>query len=175
MLTVSIVGARALYYLGDLLQDCAVGQDWVDVPSRQGGWRHEDHGAGQGVQRPAVHGRGDPVGRALVSDVPDQLLRSRTDAAGPWGGGRPHNPLPLDPSLCAGAGEADPAAPTPEQRLVAGRWDIRQGEGALDLLVSGGRQPRPDDRLPALGQAGRRGGETVLPQSTWAAAHRQPP
>src|SRR4051794_28950174 len=105
----------------DLLQVCAAGQDWVDVPSRQGGWRHEDHGAGQGVQRPAVHGRGDPVGRALVSDVPDQLPRSRTDAAGPWGGGRPHNPLPLDPGLCPGAGEADPAAPTPEQRLVAGR------------------------------------------------------
>src|SRR4051812_43979452 len=69
----------------------------------------------------SVHGRGDPVGRALVSDVPDQLPRSRADAAGPWGGGRPHNPLPLDPGLCPGAGEADPAAPTPEQRLVAGR------------------------------------------------------
>src|SRR3954465_7177581 len=33
------------------------------------------------VQRPAVHGRGDPVGRALVPDVPDQLPRSRADAA----------------------------------------------------------------------------------------------
>jgi hypothetical protein len=73
------------------------------------------------------------VGRALVSDVPDQLPRSRADAAGPWGHGRPHNPLPLDPSLCAGAGEADPTAPADVQWLVAGRRDIRQGEGALDV------------------------------------------
>jgi len=52
---------------------------------------------------------------------------SRTDAAGPWGRGGPHNPLPLDPGLCAGAGEADPAAPAPEQRLVAGRWNVVWG------------------------------------------------
>src|SRR3954452_25280036 len=104
----------------DLLQVCAVGPDWVDGPSQRGrrwcGW----HDAGQGVQGPAVHGRGDPVGRALVSDVPDQLSRSRADAAGPWRRGGPHDHLPLDPGLCARAGEADPAAPTPEQRLVAG-------------------------------------------------------
>src|SRR3954449_12736501 len=87
---------------------------------------------------PAVHGRGDPVGRALVPDVPDQLPRSRTDAARPWGRGGPHDPLPLDPSLCAGAGEADPAPSACVQRLVAGRRDIRQGEGPLDLLVSRG-------------------------------------
>ena len=31
-----------------------------------------------------------------------------------------HN-LPVDPGLCAGAGEADPAAPACLQRLVAGR------------------------------------------------------
>src|SRR3954466_3463185 len=33
----------------------------------------------------------------------------------------PMGSVPLDPGLCAGAGEADPAAPAPEQRLVAGR------------------------------------------------------
>src|SRR5215213_2539129 len=66
---------------------------------------------------PAVHGRGDPVGRALVPDVPDQLPRSRADAAGPWGGGGPHNPFSLDPGLCAGAGEADPTPSARVQRL----------------------------------------------------------
>ena len=59
-----------------------------------------------------------------------------------------------------------------EQRLVAGRRDIRQGEGPLDLPVSGGRQPGPDDRLPALGQAGCRGREAVLPQSAWVSRTR---
>src|SRR3954469_18088415 len=88
------------------------------------------------LQGPAVHGRGDPVGRALVLDVPDQLPRSRTDAAGSWGGGGPHDHLPLDPSLCARAGEADPAAPACVQWLLAGRRDIRQGEGTLDLPLS---------------------------------------
>ena len=33
----------------------------------------------------------------------------------------------------------------------------------------GGGQPRPDDRFPALGQTGRAGGETVLPQGIGAA------
>src|SRR4051794_40773852 len=80
----------------------------------------------------------------LVSDVPDQLPRSRADAAGPWGHGRPHNPLPLDPSLCAGAGEADPTAPADVQWLVAGRRDVRQGQGALDVPRSRRRQPGPD-------------------------------
>src|SRR3954447_21714310 len=73
------------------------------------------------VQGPAVHGRGDPVGGPMVSDVPDQLSRSRADAPGPWRRGGPHDHLPLDPGLCARAGEADPAALAPEQWLVAGR------------------------------------------------------
>src|SRR5215217_7052911 len=102
-----------------LLQICAAGPDWVDGPSRQGGWRRGWHEAGQRVQGPAVHGRGDPVGRALVSDVPDQLPRSRTDAAGPRGRGGPHNPVPLDPGLCAEAGEADPTPSADVQWLVA--------------------------------------------------------
>src|SRR5215207_3030153 len=54
------------------------------------------------------------------------------------------------------------------------RRDIRQGEGALDLPVSRRRQPRPDDRLSALGQAGRRGREAVLPQGAGSAAHGEP-
>src|SRR3982751_2088711 len=59
-----------------------------------------------------------------------------------------------------------------------GSWRVDEtyeGEGTLDLSVSRRRQPGPDDRLSTLGQAGCRGGETVLPQSAWAAAHRQPP
>src|SRR4051794_1814140 len=47
---------------------------------------------------------------------------------------------------------------------VKGRW----------TYLSGGGQPRPDDRLSALGQARCRGRPAVLPQSTWAAAHREP-
>src|SRR3954466_6134949 len=46
------------------------------------------------VQGLAVHRRGDLVGRALVPDVPDQLSRSRADAAGPRCRGGPHDPLP---------------------------------------------------------------------------------
>src|SRR4028118_2190885 len=46
-----------------------------------------------------------------------------------------------------GPRKRDPAAAAAEQRLVAGRRDVREGEGALDLPVPGGGQPRPDDRL----------------------------
>src|SRR3954470_12025258 len=105
----------------DLLQVCEADQDWVDASSQRGGWRCGCYEAGQGVQRPAVHGRGDPVGCALVPDVPDQLPRSRTDAAGPWRRGGPHNPFSLDPGLCTGAGEADPTPSASLQWLVAGR------------------------------------------------------
>ena len=42
----------------------------------------DDGGAGSGVQGSAVRGRGDPLGGTLVSDVPDQLPRSRAHAAG---------------------------------------------------------------------------------------------
>src|SRR3954462_6541313 len=98
----------------------AAGPDWIDGPSQPGrrwcGW----HDAGQRLQGSAVHGRGDPVGRALVSDVPDQLSRSRTDAAGPRCRGGPPDPLPLDPGLCPEAGEADPTPSAGVQRLVAG-------------------------------------------------------
>src|SRR6185295_12296168 len=58
-----------------------------------------------------------------------------------------------------------------------GSWRVdetHQGEGPLDLSVSGGGQPGPDDRLSALGQAGCRSGETVLPQGAGSAAHGQP-
>src|SRR5829696_4982638 len=95
------------------------------------------HDSGQGLQGPAVHGRGDLVGRALVPDVPDQLSRSRADAAGPWRRGRPHDPLSLDPGLCAGAGEADPTPSACVQWLVASGRDIPQGEGPVDLFVPG--------------------------------------
>ena len=94
--------------------------------------------------------------------------------AGPRRRGGPHDHLPLDPGLCRGVGEADPAAPADEQRLLAGGRDLRSGEGPLDVSVSGGGQPRPDDRLPALGEARCGGGEAVLPQGFGAAAYGEP-
>src|SRR4051794_39760555 len=66
--------------------------------------------AGPALQRPAVHGRGDPLGGAVVSDVPDQLSRSRAHAAGARCRGGSHDDLSLDPGLCGGTGEADPPA-----------------------------------------------------------------
>jgi hypothetical protein len=57
--------------------------------------------SGQVVQGAAVHQRGDPVGGAMVSDVPDQLPRSRADALGPRGRSGPHDDLPLDPRYAA--------------------------------------------------------------------------
>src|SRR4051812_21598061 len=39
--------------------------------------------AGSGFQGSAVHGRGDPLGGPLVSDVPNQLPRPRTHAGRP--------------------------------------------------------------------------------------------
>src|SRR5215210_3274209 len=98
--------------------------------------------AGRVLQGTAVHRRGDPLGRPLVPDVPDQLPRSRADAGRPRRWGRPHYDFPLNPGLCAGVGEADPAAPAGLQRLVARRRDLCEGEGPLGLPVSGGRQPR---------------------------------
>src|SRR5215217_1862053 len=83
----------------------------------------------------------------------------------------PHDHFPLDPSLCGRAGEADPAASAADQRLMAGGRDLCEGQGPLDLPVSRGGQPWPDDRLPALGEARCRGSQAVLPQGAGAAAH----
>src|ERR1700712_1482276 len=64
----------------------------------------------------------------------------------------------------------------PHLRMSNGSWrvDLCEGEGSLDLPVSRARQPRSDHRLPAVGQARRRGGEAVLPQGGGAAAHGEP-
>src|SRR6202140_4320770 len=61
------------------------------------GWigRGGANGSGRRLQGAAIHRRGDPVGRSLVSDVSHQLPRSRTDAPRPRRRGRPHNDLPL--------------------------------------------------------------------------------
>ncbi|CAA9221379.1 MAG: Mobile element protein, partial [uncultured Acetobacteraceae bacterium] len=52
--------------------------------------------------------------------------------------------------------------------------DLHPSEGALDLPVSRGGQPRADHRFPALGHAGRGGGEALFPQGVRPAAHGQP-
>ena len=48
------------------------------------------------------------------------------------------------------------------------------GEGTLDVSLSGGGQPRADDRFPSVCAAGYGRGEAVLSQGHRAAAHRQP-
>src|SRR4051812_16385474 len=54
----------------DLLQVCEASPDWINVPSQRGRRRCGCYDSRQGVQRPAVHGRGDPVGRALYLMFP---------------------------------------------------------------------------------------------------------
>ena len=127
-----------------------------------------------GLQGAAFYWGGDPVGGALIPDVSDELPRPRTDADGSGRGGRAHDHLPLDLGLRRRAGEAVATASALEQRLLASGRGLHQGQGPLDLPVSSGRQPGPDHRLPALGQAGCRGGEAVRPQSARLAAHGEP-
>src|SRR4051794_21768023 len=63
-------------------------------------------------------GRGDPVGRALVPAVPDQLPRPQSHARQQGRRGGSHGHVPLGSALRPGAGETD--APPPAS-LVAGR------------------------------------------------------
>src|SRR5919112_5388858 len=56
------------------------------------------------------------------------------------------------------------ASPRPYLREAGGEIPpayspLREGQGPLDLTVSGGGQPESDDRLPALGKAQRSGGQ----------------
>src|ERR1700689_5706063 len=60
------------------------------------------------------------------------------------------------------------------QRLLAGRRNLHPGEGTLDVSLSGGGQPRGDDRFPSVCAAGYGRGEAVLSQGHRAAPHRQP-
>jgi glyoxylate carboligase len=78
---------------------------WRDSRYMDPGWigRGGANGSGRRLQGAAIHRRGDPVGRSVVSDVSHQLPRSRTDAPRPRRRGRPHNDLPLDPGLCRGS------------------------------------------------------------------------
>jgi hypothetical protein len=54
------------------------------------------------------------------------------------GVGRPHDDFPLDPGLCARAGEAHPAPSAADQRLVAGGQECAAASGVRD----GGRPPQ---------------------------------
>src|ERR1700722_19797343 len=56
----------------------------------------------------------------------------------------------------------------------AGGRNLHPGEGTLDVSLSGGGQPRADDRFPSGCAAGYGRGEAVLSQGHRAAAHRQP-
>ena len=66
----------------------------------------------------------------------------------------------------------------PHLRMSNGSWRVDEtlhpGEGTLDVSLSGGGQPRADDRFPFVCAAGYGRGEAVLSQGHRAAAHRQP-
>ena len=87
------------------------------------------------------------MGGPLVPDVLDQLSRPRADVRRLPRGRGPHHRRPLDPGLCAG--EADPAAPAAEQRLLAGGRDARAANGRVP-----GRRGSP--RLPSRALPARR-------------------
>src|SRR4029077_9554700 len=57
------------------------------------------YGSGELLQGAAVYSCGDPLGRAMVSDVPCQLPRSGAHAPRPRSRVRPHDDLPMDPGL----------------------------------------------------------------------------
>ncbi len=103
VLDLGVIEEREIYAALDwvLLQTpgaARVAVRWRDT-ERVG--KHDGCGSGQGVQRPALHGRGDPVGAAVVSGVPDQLPRPRLDAVGPRRRGRPLHPVPLGKAYAA--------------------------------------------------------------------------
>src|ERR1700690_1892526 len=69
--------------------------------------------------------------------------------------------------------KANPPAFANEQRLLAGGRNLPSGEGTLDISLSGGGQPRADDRFPSVCAAGYGRGEAVLSQGHRATACRQ--
>jgi hypothetical protein len=89
------------------------------------------------ILRAALHGRGHPVGSPVVSRGPRQLSRPLLDAVRPRRGGRPHYDLRLGAGICRVAGEADPAPSAAQHRIMAGRRDLYQGQGSLDLSLTG--------------------------------------
>ena len=67
----------------------------------------------------------------------------------------------------------------PHLRACNGSWRVDETSvkvnGRWTYLHRAVDSRRPDDRLSALGQAGRRGGETVLSQGAGPATYGQPP
>src|SRR3954447_20276293 len=86
------------------------------------------------VPRLPLPSGGDPLSRALVPSVSDQLSRPRAEAGRPWGDGRSRHPLALGPTLRPRAGEAaaPPRAAVP--RAMARRRDGYSGRWAMVLL-----------------------------------------
>jgi hypothetical protein len=114
-------------------------------------------GRSKGGSSPLTSSSGPRVG----TNVPDQLSRSRDDA----GRARRRGHARI---LRSAFGRS-----AFREWLMAGRPDLREGEGVLGQPLSSGRQPRPHDRLSAVGYAGCRGRRTVLPQGPRATPHRQ--
>ena len=92
----------------------------------------DDGGTGRCVQGTALHVRGDPVGAALVSGLPDQLPRSLCDVVGSRHCGRSHHAVrlgagPMLPSWNSGSGVTCGPAPGRGERTrptskVRGVW-----------------------------------------------------
>src|SRR5258708_19343426 len=74
---------------------------WRDSRYMDPGWigRGGANGSERRLQGAAIHRRGDPVGRSLVSDVSPQLPRSGTHPPPPRPPGPPPTTLPFDPTL----------------------------------------------------------------------------
>jgi IS6 family transposase len=96
----------------------------------------------------------------MVSDVPDQLPRSRAHAAGPRRGGGSHHHLPVDPSLCGRTLEAASPPPAHEQPWrvdetyvkVKGRWiylyrAVDSRGQPIDFLLSANRDAEAAKRF----------------------------
>src|SRR6202453_5259463 len=62
----------------------------------------------------------------------------------------------------------------PHLRMSNGSWRVDETYIRLDVSLSGGGQPRADDRFPSVCAAGYGRGEAVLSQGHGAAARRQP-
>jgi hypothetical protein len=134
-----IVGAVWTLYPSEVLPLCSSGRIWSSQPQlpvyssgaslnrRSSSWRS----AGICVSR----FRTATSRRCSPSEV---ARRSRHGVA-------------LGPAVCSGTKAALAPAPQADERLVAGRRDVRAGERQMGVLVPGGGLQRCDDRLPSLG------------------------
>src|SRR5271166_2235521 len=79
--------------------------------------------------------------------------------------GRSRHALAVGAALCAGVGAVPAETAQGNKRFLAGRRDVRPGERQMGVLVPGRGFRGCDDRLLALGKAGRCRSEALPGQS----------